>query len=217
MVASLTQFAVTLIESIMTSIGIPGLFALMVVESLGIPPLPSEVILPFAGLLLFQGAVGFLGIPFTWVTVMTAALAGGLLGALLGYLLGRKFGLTFVRRIGRWFSIDEKDLAKAESFFARRGEPTVFFSRMLPIVRAYISYPAGAAKMEPVRFSAFTVAGSFPFTLALVYAGFVLGTHFSELDRYFTLLDILGVGVIGVLAVLYVWRKRRHANETPRH
>lgn len=217
MVASLTQFALTLIESIMTSIGIPGLFALMTVESLGIPPLPSEVILPFAGLLLFQGTVGFLGIPFTWVSVMTAALAGGLLGALLGYLLGRTFGLTFVRRIGRRFSLDERDLAKAENFFARRGESTVFFSRMLPIVRAYISYPAGAARMEPGRFSAFTVAGSFPFTLALVYAGYVLGTHFSELDRYFTLLDILGVGIIVLLAVLYVWRKRRHANEPPHH
>ncbi len=215
MVFSPTELAFTWIEMILTTVGIPGLFALMTVESLGIPPLPSEVILPFAGVLLSSGTVGLLGIPFTWVTVMVAALAGGLLGALLGYLLGRLFGMPLIHRFGRRLHVDEEDLHKAEQFFARRGEPTVFFSRMLPIVRAYISYPAGAARMEPVRFSVFTAAGSFPFTLALVYAGVVLGENFGILQRYFTALDV--VGGIAILAIIgyLLWRKRSRATAPP--
>lgn len=213
MVFSLTQTAIFWIEWFMSTVGIPGLMALMFFESLGLPPLPSEVILPFAGVLLSQGAVGFLGIPFTWVTVLGAALLGGLLGALGGYLLGHELEMPVLRLIGKRFFIEEKDIQRAEKFFEQRGEITVLLSRLLPILRAYISYPAGAARMDLKRFAAFTVIGSFPFTFALVYAGYVLGEHFSDLDPYFNALDVVGAIILAGLLVYVYLKMRRRARE----
>ena len=213
MVFSLTQTAIFWIEWFMSTVGIPGLMALMFFESLGLPPLPSEVILPFAGVLLSQGAVGFLGIPFTWVTVLGAALLGGLLGALGGYLLGHELEMPVLRLIGKRFFIEEKDIQRAERFFEQRGEITVLLSRLLPILRAYISYPAGAARMDLKRFAAFTVIGSFPFTVALVYAGYVLGEHFSDLDPYFNALDVVGAIILAGLLVYVYLKMRRRARE----
>jgi membrane protein DedA with SNARE-associated domain len=207
MVFSITELVVNFAQTGMAAVGIPGLILFMLAESMGVPLFPSEIILPFSGVLLYQGAVGFLGIPFDWATVLAAAVAGSLSGALLSYLIGNHYGMPFVKYVGRRVSIDEKDIEKAERFFERRGEVMIFFSRMLPLIRDYISYPAGAARMKLSRFSLFTFGGTLPFTLGLVYAGYVLGKNLSALDPYFTILDVIGVTIVVVLVVLFVRRK----------
>jgi membrane protein DedA with SNARE-associated domain len=207
MVFSISELLVSLVQSGMVTVGIPGLVMFAFIESIGIPVFPSEIVLPFSGILLAQGAVGFLGIPFNWGTVLVAALVGCMAGATFAFLIGQRYGMSFIRTIGRHLSMDEKDLQRAEGFFSHRGEITVFIARWVPLIRDYISYPAGAARMKMNRFSLFTFVGAFPFTLLLVYAGFVLGKNLSVLDPYFTLLDVVGVCVVVVLVFLFVRRK----------
>jgi membrane protein DedA with SNARE-associated domain len=203
-------WAFDLILTILRTVGIPGLFALMVVESVGLPPLPSEVILPFAGVLLATGAAGF-----DWFTVLGGALAGGVTGAVIAYELGRWGGRALIHRWGARLGVGEEELDRVERFFARRGEITVFVARLIPLVRAYISYPAGTGAMDRARFILYTAAGAFPFTLALVYLGTVLGEHYTVLESYFNVLDIAVVAVALLLAVLYLLRRRARTRPRP--
>ncbi|MHB8351670.1 MAG: DedA family protein [Thermoplasmata archaeon] len=201
---SITAWTFSFVLNVLSTVGLPGLFVLMVVESFGIPPLPSEVILPFAGVLIVSGSADF-----SWFTVLAVALAGGLVGAWLAYEVGRSEGRAFLRRWGGRFGIRELEIARAERLFDRRGEPMVMLSRMVPILRAYISYPAGAARMDRSRFLVFTLVGSAPFVVVLVYLGTVLGAGFSRLQGYFGILDIIVIGALGVVVALWVWRRHR--------
>jgi membrane protein DedA with SNARE-associated domain len=196
------ETVVNILTAVMRAGGLPALFALMVVESVGIPPLPSEVILPFAGFLVASGVYGF---PAAFV----AALAGGVVGAFIAYAIGR-YGRQWLERSGTGgLRLDPKHLAAMDRWFAKHGEGTVGFARLIPIVRAYISYPAGTARMEPGRFGLFTAVGAAPFTLALLYAGYILGQHWTEIQGTFRILDYVAGGVIVVflLYVLLRWRR----------
>ncbi|MCI4334293.1 MAG: DedA family protein [Thermoplasmata archaeon] len=208
---SLTGFVFTTILTVLTTVGLAGLFALMAVESFGLPPLPSEVILPFAGVLIVRGATGF-----TWPTVLLAAVAGGLVGAVAAYEVGRWGGPALVRRWGSRVGLDDSVLARTELFFDRHGRATVGFARLLPVVRAYISYPAGAAKMDRPTFAVYTVLGSVPFCAVLIYLGTVLGEHFTVLQSYFNYLDIVVVVALAgiVLWAAVRWRRRRFTRST---
>lgn len=176
-----------------------SLLAAMAIENAGVP-LPSEIILPSAGYLVLTGSFSF------WPAV-TVAVLGGLLGSWLAYALANWGGRTLVLRFGGRFGLEAGSLAKAEKWFSRYGDATVFFGRLLPIIRTYISFPAGLATMPPVRFSLFTVLGSLPWTVALIYAGLVLGRHLNQLTSSFHLLDAL-VAAASV-AVAIIWWKRR--------
>lgn len=197
--------------------GLVALFALMAVESFGVPPLPSEVILPVAGFVIAQGVDPW----FTWPTVVVCALTGSLLGAVVAYEVGRRFGLPFVRKVGRPFGLEEKDLGRAEEFFARRGPLTVLLARLVPLVRAYISYPAGAAKMDRRHFPLFTLAGAAPFTIALLYVGYLLGLQsLGALQAIFNVLNVVVLVALVILAVAFIVhlrrrRSRRTSPETP--
>jgi membrane protein DedA with SNARE-associated domain len=207
---SLTQEVFEIILVAMRTIGLPGLFALMVVESFGIPPLPSEVILPFAGFLIATGFRPAWWAEYTWPTVMVAAVLGGLVGAVIAYEVGRAGGPAFVRGLGRRVGVGESDLARAEMFFERRGPITVFVARLIPLVRAYISYPAGAARMERPRFALYTVLGATPFTAALVWAGTILGDHYTALEGTFQYLDIaVVIGAAALVLLLYLRHRGR--------
>ncbi|MGI0151543.1 MAG: DedA family protein, partial [Thermoplasmata archaeon] len=206
---SLTGWAFSFVLAVLGAIGLPGLLALMAVESFGIPPLPSEVILPFSGVLIAEGAAGF-----AWWTVVPTALAGGLLGAWAAYEVGRSGGRAVLRRWGRRAGVGEKDIARAERYFERRGESTVLLARMVPLVRAYISYPAGAARMDRPRFLAFTFVGMVPFVVLLVYLGTLLGQRYLELQGYFGDLDLVVIAAIVGLAVLW-WGLRRRSRPPP--
>ena len=194
------ETVVAFILWVMVHLGLPGLVLLMTVESFGIPPLPSEVILPFAGFLIVTGA-------YPLGPAVAAALLGGVLGSYVAYAVGR-----YARHVLLWgpksLRLDPRHLERMDDWFARYGEATVIGARLLPVVRSYISYPAGTARMEPVRFGVYTLIGATPFTLALMYAGIVLGEHWSDLVGWFHLADyVIGAGLVVVLAYLMLrWR-----------
>jgi membrane protein DedA with SNARE-associated domain len=188
------ETVVNLITTVMMTVGLPALVLLMIIESFGIPPLPSEIILPFAGFLVATGNYSF-------AAAVLAAVAGGVIGSYFAYGVGR-YGRPLVEGEGR-LKLNPKHLASMDRWFARRGESTVMIARLLPIVRSYISYPAGTARMEPVRFGVYTAIGATPFTIALIYAGVVLGKNWGEIVPYFHVLDY-GAAVVIVGGLLYV-------------
>jgi len=215
---SLIGSVVGAVTTVMTTIGLPGLLALMVVSSFGLPPIPSEVILPFAGFLVAEGTYPLDG-------AIAAALAGGLIGSYAGYFVGR-WGRARITGAGLGFlRLEERHIAQMDAFFARRGETTVAIARLIPVVRSYISYPAGSARMDPVRFGAYTLLGATPFTLVLMYAGFVLKSHWQLVASYFGALDYVAVAAIvagvGYLALLVAgvlapgWPPRRRSLAPP--
>ena len=190
LIGSVAEF----ITTVLTTVGLPGLFALMVVESFGLPPVPSEIILPFTGFLVAEGTFSLGG-------SLVAALAGGLVGSFAAYAVGRLWrkritGFGFGR-----LRLEPRHLERMDRFFARRGELTVALARLVPVVRAYISYPAGTAKMPPVRFGVYTLLGAIPFTVALVYAGMVLQSNWMAVSSSFRYIDILLVATVLFVAV----------------
>lgn len=190
----IVETVVNVIQTVMMDGGLPALIALMAVESFGIPPLPSEVILPFAGFLVATGAYSF-------PAAVLAALLGGVVGSYAAYAIGRwGRGWLTSARLGP-LRLDPKYLDTMDRWFKRRGESTVLISRLLPVVRSYISYPAGTARMEPVRFGLFTATGATPFTVALVYAGFLLREHWTAIVPILQDADYVAVVAIVVLLV----------------
>ena len=200
MTLSLVGSLVSVITTVLTWVGLPGLFALMAVESFGIPPIPSEVILPFTGFLVAQGTLPFGG-------AVAVAVAGALVGAYAAYAVGR-WGRHRITGIGLGrLRLERRHLERVDRYFARYGEVTVSVGRLVPVVRAYISYPAGTAEMRPVRFGVYTVIGSVPFTVALIYAGMVLRSDWDVVSSYLSYLDyplIAGVVLIVLLLALEV-------------
>lgn len=179
------------------SLGYGGVVLMMAIESACIP-LPSEVIMPFAGYLVSTGH-------FDLQLVAIAGAIGCLLGSYLAYFIGASGGRWFLMRYGRWVLIAPHEIEIADRFFARWGAPAVFFSRMLPVVRTFIAFPAGVARMPLLPFTIYTLAGSYPWCLALAYLGMKLGQHWNTLGPWFHRFDavIAALIVLGVAAVLY--------------
>ncbi len=196
MAFSLIGTVVDAVVFILSTVGLPGVFALMAVESFGIPPLPSEVILPFTGFLIAEGTFSFGG-------ALAAAVAGGLVGSFAAYAVGRWWRHRLVDIGVGPLRVEARHLDRMDRFFARRGEMTVGISRLVPVVRSYISYPAGTAKMSPVRFAIYTVVGSIPFTVGFLYAGMVLGKDWNVVSSYLRWVDV-AAGALVVLALGYL-------------
>ena len=195
------EFVVNVIIEVMTVGGLAGLIALMGVESFGIPPLPSEIILPFAGFLVAQQV-------FNFPAAFAAALLGGVIGSYASYAVGR-WGRRFLVQGPKWLRLNPDHLDSMDRFFQRRGEGTVIVSRLIPVIRSYISYPAGAAKMEPLRFGAYTAVGAAPFTFALMYGGYALGANWTSIVPYFRIADYFAATAIA-LALVYILLRWRH-------
>lgn len=178
----------------------------MTLESACIP-LPSELILPLAGWMVSRG----LEEPLTgrawdfWLAV-TAGVLGNTAGSLLAYGVGFYGGRPVLERYGRYVLISHHDIAAADRWFAKYGDATVFFTRMLPIVRTFISLPAGIARMPLVRFTVFSLLGAIPWTIGLVYAGRVLGDNWRTIREYLAGLDILVAVVLVAAVAFFVWR-----------
>jgi membrane protein DedA with SNARE-associated domain len=190
-------------------IGWPGVILLSAVESACIP-LPSEVIMPLAGWMLIkeQG----LGPLYTII----AAIAGGLgntLGSLVAYWVGTKGGRKLLERYGRFILITHHDLQRADEWFKRYGQSTVFFSRLLPVVRTFISLPAGIAGMPLGKFTIYTFVGSYLWSWGLAYGGFLLGKHWEQLRATMRPFDIPILVAIVALTALFIFSKvrQRHA------
>ncbi len=161
-----------LITNWVTSGGIAAVLILMAVESCGIP-FPSEVIMPVAG---YFAATGRLNL----VAVIIAGTAGNLIGSLAAYWLARRFGRPLLLGPGRRVGISPRHLDLADHWFERYGLPAVFFGRLLPVIRTYISFPAGLARVQPVWFAVLTFAGALPWCIALALVGYQIGANYDK-------------------------------------
>lgn len=194
----LTEFFVQNLTSIIRSQGYLAVFVLMTAES-ALIPIPSEITMTFAGFLSGIGILDF------WFAVLIGAF-GNLVGSLLAFWLGRAMGEGWIRiaikRWGKWVLVHEKDFDKSLSWFKKYGQGITFGSRLLPIVRTFISLPAGIADMNVVKFSIFTFAGSILWSGILAYLGLKLGQNWLAIDPYFRKFQFIIIG-LGVLAVGY--------------
>jgi len=189
-----------IITNIILALGYPGIFLLMAGESAALP-VPSEVVLPFAGYGVFLGN-------FDMVAVILVATFGQLLGAMAAYYGARLGGRPFVEKYGRYAMLDHGHLKTTEEWFKKYGSKAVFVSRLLPIVRTFIPLPAGLAKMDAKKYALCTFAGSLPWTAALVYAGYTLGPYWTDILKFFGELDLLVIAAI-IIVLAYFWKKRR--------
>ncbi len=194
-----------LIILIISSLGYWGIILLMAVQSANIP-IPSEIIIPFAGFLVFQGQMNIYAITFFGAL-------GSVIGSVLSYYLGALGGRPWLERYGKYLLLTHHDLDLADNWFKKYGEWTVFLGRNLPIVRTFISFPAGVAKMNFFRFCLYTFLGSIPWTLALAYIGFKLGENWENIRSFFHQFDyvILGLIILGI-----IWWVLRHINNRPK-
>ena len=185
--------------------GYPGVLLLMALESACIP-IPSEAIMPFAGAQITAPVGSFH--PNLHLLAFVGAL-GNLLGSILAYGVGHAGGRPFLNKYGKWLLIRQRDLDKSDEFFHKHGEVTVFFSRVLPIVRTFISLPAGIARMNFAKFCAYTFCGALPFCYLLAWAGTKLGQHWQSVSTWLHKADLGITIILGVLFVLWLWHHLR--------
>ena len=204
MIESILALLSGFIISTISALGYPGILLLMAIESACIP-LPSEIILPFSGYLVWTGRFNI-----WWVAVMGAL--GCNAGSIVAYFAGKYGGRSFLTRYGKYVLVSKHEMDIADRWFERYGQWTVFFARLLPVIRTFIAFPAGIARMDFWKFNVYTFLGSFPWCLGLAYAGYQLGAHWDSLRGYFHKFDF----VIGVLLVLggaaYLWRHFKGGN-----
>jgi len=192
-----------LINSVIGATGYGGILLLMALESACIP-LPSELIMPFAGYLVYEGKLSLF-----WAA--TAGAIGCNLGSLIAYEIGYHGGRPLVERFGSYVLLGKRDLDWAESFFRRGGQLAVLIGRLLPVVRTFIALPAGIARMPRGRFHLYTFLGSWPWCFGLAYLGMKLGENWRSLGQYFHKFDAV-IGVLLLLGVAYFvyshWQNR---------
>ena len=199
--------------ALMAAVGPTGVMVLMAIESACIP-LPSEVIMPFAGFLAFQGKLSFMGLgagnPMAqiWIAGIFGAL-GCNLGSLPAYEIGAWGGRRAVEKYGRYIWLNLNHVDQAHRFFERFGHWAILVARILPVIRTFIAMPAGIAKMNRVRFHIYTFIGSLPWCLGLAWVGYKLGEKWHTLGVWFHRLD----AVIGVLILagigFFIWNHLR--------
>jgi membrane protein DedA with SNARE-associated domain len=181
--------------------------ALMALESACIP-IPSEIIMPLAGWFLIKNA----GLPISFNVV--AGLLGALgctIGSLIAYWVGGKVGRPVLNKYGKYILINHHDLDRAESWFNKNGEWAVFFTRLLPVIRTFISLPVGIAKMPIIKFIIFTFVGSFIWCTALSFGGYLLGEHWEDIRTVMRPFDPYIIAVVVVLVAYYIFRHIRRS------
>jgi membrane protein DedA with SNARE-associated domain len=201
-----------LITSTILDYGYLAVFVLMVLESACVP-VPSEVTMLFGGALAngtFVAAIGG-GRHLNFVVVGLLGALGNLLGSWIAWAVGRRGGRPLIERWGRYVFLRRHELDRAEAWFARHGEAAVFVSRLLPVVRTFISLPAGIAEMPFARFSVYTFAGCLPWTFALTGLGYALGGRWDLVERYLRPISY-AIAVLVVLAAAW-WLARRWAEQ----
>ena len=199
MVTALIDILANFVVGTISATGYIGLFFLMFVESCGIL-MPSEVIMPFSGFLVADGSMNF------WLVTLFGAL-GNLGGSLLAYWIGFRGGRPLIEKYGKYVLISKHDLDLADGWFQKYGELTTFVGRLLPIVRTFISFPAGIAKMDLWRFSIYTFLGALPWSGALAFAGVRMGENWERIRETLHNFDL----AIGLLIVVFlVWYVARH-------
>jgi membrane protein DedA with SNARE-associated domain len=195
------------VQHFIVTAGYLAIFVLMVAESACVP-VPSEVTMPLGGALA-AGAVSGAHLNIVWVVVVGTV--GNVAGSYAAWAVGRYAGPPVLNRWGARLRLSAHDLQRAQRWFDRHGAASVFFGRLLPVVRTFISLPAGFAAMRPLRFGAYTLAGCLPWTLALAWIGYALGQHWNSVSSalHWPTYLIAGVVVVAlVVAVVLAWRRR---------
>lgn len=206
MVARIIEILSYFIVATISTLGYGGIVLLMAIESACIP-LPSEIIMPFSGYLVYKGQ-------FNLWAVGVAGAVGCVVGSWVAYYVGLYGGRPFIEKYGRYVLLSRHDLDLADRWFARYGEVIVFASRLLPVIRTFIAFPAGVARMNMTRFTIYTFLGSLPWCVGLAYVGQVLGEQWDKnetLKTWFHRFDFLIGAVILLAAVWWVWRHFKHS------
>ncbi len=206
MIGKIIEILSGFIIAVISALGYGGVVLLMAIESACIP-LPSEVIMPFSGYLVYTGRFNL------WLVAVAGAV-GCVLGSLVAYWAGMHGGRPFIEKYGKYVLVSRHDLDLADRWFKSYGEVIIFASRLLPVVRTFIAFPAGVARMNVPRFIIYTFLGSLPWCLGLAYVGQLLGAQWDKnetLKVWFHRFDFL-IGLILLLAAAWwVWRHVKHA------
>ena len=210
MLAHLTDTLTTFITNMYVTLGLAGIVVAMALESCCIP-LPSEIVMPLAGVMFVEGKL-LAGVNF-WPGLVLLALAGAigcLIGSIAAYGIGYAGGRPLMLKYGRYVLISQHDADKADRFFQKWGGATAFFSRLMPIVRTYISLPAGITRMPLFKFSIYTFLGSLLWCFLLAYVGTVVGNNLSVLTPIFRSFEVVIIIALVILLALYIWRHIRN-------
>ena len=198
MLAALEQVIIPAIEHLYAQVGYLGVLMAMAIESACIP-LPSEIIMPLAGWMVFRGVFNL------WAAVVAGTL-GCTLGSILAYWVGALGGRPLLLKYGRYVLISEHDMDTADRWFAKYGEAAIFFSRLLPVVRTFISFPAGVAGMPFWKFVLYTTVGSFPWVLGLAYAGKLMGDNWIQVREILHNFDYPVIALLLAAVAYYLYR-----------
>ena len=206
----LIEWGVDLILNWISTYGYLGIIFLMALESATLP-VPSEIVMPFAGFLVARD--GVMSLPL----VILAGTIGCTIGSIAAYAFGYYAGRPLILRYGKYILIREHHLELAEKWFAKYGDKATFIARLLPVIRTVISLPAGISKMKFKPFVLYSFVGSLPWTALLAYIGFVLEQHWRDVSGVFRELDV--IVILAVLAIIlyyvYKWRKSRADKDAP--
>lgn len=194
----ITQWIANTAVAFIAATSYPGIFLLMVLESM-VFPVPSEAVMPFAGFGIYDGQ-------FTFTGVIIASTLGSIVGSLASYAMGFYGGKPFIKKFGKYLLLDVHDLEMTERFFAKRGELTIFVSRFIPVIRHLISIPAGLGKMNLWKFSIYTILGAGLWNSFLTYVGFKLKENWQEVMKYSHTIDIVVVAVLGIAFLYYAYK-----------
>jgi len=205
-VTSIEKYILDFIAATYNLLHWPGVVVLMAIESACIP-FPSELIMPLAGWMLIKEQ----SLPAIHSLIGGAYGAiGNTIGSVIAYIVGMWAGRPLLNKYGRYILISQHDLDMADRWFSRRGSWTVFVGRLLPVIRTYISLPAGIARMNIVKFVTYTFIGSFIWSTGLAYGGYQMGEHWEQLRDAMRPFDPLFIAIVLALIGLYVYRHIRH-------
>jgi membrane protein DedA with SNARE-associated domain len=205
--ASISESIVNETSKFVSEAGLPGIFVLMALSSACVP-IPSEVVMLFAGFAVADPAQSGASHHMTMTGIVLAGLLGTMVGSWVAYAVGRGGRLELFERHGARFHMGPAQIERADRFFARWGEPTVLVGRVIPLVRAFVSLPAGVAKMPLGRFTVFSLIGAIPWVVALAFAGHALGGDWKSARNAFEYVDY-AIVALAVAAVVFAVRRRR--------
>jgi membrane protein DedA with SNARE-associated domain len=208
LLAFIDEIVIPFLNNLYGAVGYIGVMLAMAIES-AMVPLPSELILPYAGFLVSDPTKiePLTGQPWNFWLVAIFATIGNTLGSLVAYAIGAYGGRPFLERYGKYLLIRPHEIELADRFFAQHGAATVFIGRLLPIVRTFISFPAGVARMRLSTFIIYSTAGAFIWSCLLVYAGVLLGENWEEIRHLLQPFDLaIAVGVVAAVLLFVWWR-----------
>jgi membrane protein DedA with SNARE-associated domain len=213
--ASISETLVNETSHFVREAGLPGIFALMAISSACIP-IPSEVVMLFAGFAVADPGQSASHHHLTMVGVVLAGLVGTMVGSWVAYAVGRGGRLELLERHGSKVHMGPRQIERADRLFQRHGEAIVLFGRLVPLVRAFVSLPAGVAKMPLGRFTAFSLIGTLPWVLGLAIAGHALGHDWTSVRKGFEYVDY-AIVVLVVVGIAYAILRRRRVRREPAH